>query len=125
MPYLIPYRAVLSRILRLRQSIHGFSLGMTWLSIGDLQLKLCNSSNCSADLKTVVPVGPFQGFISKKPVSLLVGRHIEIMEGETRCFDRCTRASGSWIPDVELIGRMTNEMSFDGGTSLAANVEHA
>jgi hypothetical protein len=78
MPYPIPYRAVLLRILRLRQSFHSFSLGLTWLSIRDLQFKPCDSSNCSADLKTVVLGGPFQVVISKKPVSLLVSGHIEI-----------------------------------------------
>jgi hypothetical protein len=125
MPSLIPYRAVLSRILRLRQSIHGFPLGLTWLSIRDLQFKPCNSSNCSADLKTVVLGGPFQGFISKKPVSLLVGHHIEIMEGETRWFDQRTRTSGSRISDVELISEATNETLLNGGTSFAAHGEHA
>lgn len=68
MPYLILYPALLSINLRLCQSRHGFSLGMTWLSIRDLQFKPCNSSNCSADLKTVVLGGPVQVFISKKPV---------------------------------------------------------
>ena len=125
MPYLIPYRAVLSSILRARQSNHGFSLATTWLSIRDLQFKPCNSSNYSAELKTVVLGGSFQGFISKKPVSLLVGLHIEIMEGETRWFDQRTRTSGSRISDVELVSKATNETLLDGGTSFAAHGEHA
>jgi hypothetical protein len=125
MPYPIPYRAVLLRILRLRQSFHSFSLGLTWLSIRDLQFKPCDSSNCSADLKTVVLGGPFQVVISKKPVSLLVSGHIEIMEGETRWFDQRTRTSGSRISDVELVSKATNETLLDGGTSFVAHGEHA